>query len=422
MTDTRTLLAGPEDDDPFEAFNRAMGAGGDASPYASFAEARARGPIDGGGGGFVEEVADDEGGVQLGAPGAGALPMLVTAYSYDAVHEVLCGEAFSSAGYSEIMGAVFGRSILEMDEPEHHTYRAVLQKAFTRKAMERWETELVGPLVHGLIDEFIDDGRADLVRQLLFPFPVNVIAALLGLPSEDLPAFHRLTVGMIGVSIDWDRAVQCSAALRDYLAGILAVRRALPTDDMLSILATAEHEGQRLTDEDIYAFLRLLLPAGAETTYRSSSNLLCGLLTHTDQLDALRSDRDLMPQAIEEGLRWEPPLLMILRTASRDTEVCGVAIPAGTAIIVNLGSANHDETRWERSDDLDIGRARLPHIAFAHGAHRCLGMHLARMETAVALNALFDRLPGLRLDPDAPDPYISGMTFRAPPRLDVVWD
>jgi cytochrome P450 len=320
------------------------------------------------------------------------------------------------------MGVVFGHSILEMDPPEHHAYRSILQQAFTRKAMDRWEAQLVAPLVHGMIDEFIDAGSADLVRQLLFPFPVAVIAALLGLPEADLPRFHRLAVELIGVSVDWDRAIRASEALRDYLSGIVADRRVNPADDMISVLACAEHDGQQLTDEDIYAFVRLLLPAGAETTYRSSSNLLFGLLSHPDQLEAVRSDRSLLPQAIEEGIRWEPPLLIIMRTAAQDTEVCGVPVPEKAAVICNLGSANHDDTRWERADDFDIFRPGQPHIGFASGPHTCLGMHLARMETRVAIEAVLDRLPALRFDPDQPAPYISGLTFRAPPALHLRWD
>ena len=406
-------LDGPtaEERDPFEEFNRAMGADGDASPYPDFAAFRAAAPIHGSA-------------VDLPEPDGEAIEGLAiyTAYSYEAVHAILAdGENFSSAAYSEVMGPVLGRSILEMDEPEHHAYRSLLQQAFTRKAMERWETELVEPLVHEMIDAFADAGEADLVRQLLFPFPVTVIAALLGLPHEDRHEFHRLAVELVGVTVDWDRAIAASAQLREYFAGLVAERRTAPADDIISVLASAEHDGQHLTDEEIYSFLRLLLPAGAETTYRSSSNLLFGLLSDPDQFDALHADRSLFDQAIEEGIRWEPPLLIIVRTAVREVEVCGVTLPAGAFVICNMGLANHDDTRWADPERFDIFRDRRPHIGFAHGSHRCLGMHLARMETRVALTALMDRLPGLRLDPDAGHQYISGMTFRAPPQLRVRW-
>jgi cytochrome P450 len=351
------------------------------------------------------------------------VPPLFTASSYEAVQEVLRDNIrFSSSGYAEVMGAVMGHTILEMDEPEHHAYRSLIQQAFSRKAMEAWETELVGPIVDELIDGFVDDGRAELVSGLLFPFPVNVIAGLLGLPRADLPQFHRWTVELISVSVDMDKAVNASKSLYDYLVGYVHERREAPGNDMISVLAQSDHEGQQLTDDEIIAFCRLLLPAGAETTYRSSSNLMTGLLTHPDQLEAVRADRNLLPQAIEEGLRWEPPLLTIMRTATQDTSVCGVDLAAGTMIVVNMGAANHDDRRWEDADSFNILRPQTAHIAFASGPHMCLGMHLARLETRVAINRIFDRLPNLRLDPDAEPPYITGMTFRSPPRLDVVFD
>ena len=188
------------------------------------------------------------------------------------------------------------------------------------------------------------------------------------------------------------------------------------------MLAHAERDGTRLTDDEIHAFLRLLAPAGAETTYRSSSNLLFGLLSHPDQLDAVRRDRSLIPRAIEEGLRWEAPLLGIMRRATRDTAVCGVAIPEGATVSLNLGAANHDPERWDRPHEFDLFREPKAHVAFAFGPHRCLGMHLAQRETQVVLNAVLDRLPELALDPAAEDVHISGMIFRAPRELPVVFE
>src|SRR5205085_4674607 len=155
---------------------------------------------------------------------------------------------------------------------------------------------------------------------------------------------------------DPEVGMAASERLREYFAEVLASRRAEPLDDLISVLALSELDGHTLTDEEICSFLRLLLPAGAETTYRSSSNLLFGLLTNPDQLAALTADRGLMAQAIEEGLRWEPPLLGIMRTATKDTEVEGVAIPAGSIVSVGLGSANHDETYWDNAENFDIFR------------------------------------------------------------------
>jgi cytochrome P450 len=409
-----TLTSGSDEAelDPFEAFNRSMGADGDTSPYADLALARALAPI-------KEEVLDIP---HVDGQVDGGL-RLFTAYSYDAVQTVLGSEHFSSAGYAEVMGAVFGHSILEMDAPEHKAYRGVIQQAFTRKAMDRWEVELVGPVVNRLIDDFIDDGGTDLVRNLLFPFPLNVIAELIGLPPDDLREFHRLAIELIGVTVDMERALAASQRLGEYFLELIAERRGGDGPDLMTVLANATGEaGEHLDDDEVLAFLRLLLPAGAETTYRSSSNLLFGLLSNPDQLDAVRADRSLVPQAVEEGIRWEPPLLLIMRTATADVDVCGTTVPAGAMVIVSLGAANHDETRWVDPERFDVFRERKSHIGFAHGPHTCLGMHLARMETKVVLDAIFDRLPGLRFAPGAGDQFISGLTFRAPPRLDVVWD
>lgn len=397
-------------DDPFQTFNRAMGVGVVTDPYPGFVDLRARGPL-------VR--------TELGFQGDAieGMPLLFQATTYDAVCEVLRdGDRFSSAGYAEVMGAVMGHTILEMDEPEHHAYRSLIQQAFTRKAMESWEIELVTPIIDSLIDAFAEEDGVELVSRLLFPFPVNVIAGLLGLPAEDLPKFHRLTVELISVSIDMNIAAAASRKLADYLTPFIHRRRTDPGNDVISVLAHVEHDGHTLSDDEILAFCRLLLPAGAETTYRSSSNLLCGLLRDPGQLDAIRGDRTLIPQAIEEGLRWEPPLLLIIRTATRDTEVCGVPVPAGAAIMINIGSANHDEDRWPDPERFDIFREQHGHLAFASGPHMCLGMHLSRMETRVVLERLLDRFPNLRLDPDAEPPRITGMTFRAPQRLDVLLD
>src|SRR4051812_20457819 len=411
-----------EDYDPFEEFNRSSGMGLVENPYPMFALVRPehgmkREDLD-----AVVLVPEDT--------DVDFMPIdrtlgLYTAYSFDAVQQVLKdGDTFSSKGYADVMGKVLGHSILEMDEPEHHLYRGLVQQAFSRKAMDIWERELVRDVVNEQIDNFIDRApkRADLVRELTFPFPVIVIARLLGLPREDLPVFHRRAVTVISAGFEFERAEKASHELYEYFCAIIADRRTHPSDDVISVLARAELEGTRLTDEEICSFLRLLLPAGAETTYRSSANLLFGLLSRPEQLEALRSDRALMPQAIEEGLRWEPPLIGIMRTASRDTEVEGVFVPAGSIVAVNIGSANHDEKVWDDPEEFDIFRPPRQHLAFAWGPHMCLGLHLARMETRVALTQLLDRLPGLRFDPDAEPTAISGAIFRAPTALPVTWD
>ena len=412
MTATDLDTTADDEYDPFEAFNRAAGAGVVENPYPDFVALRRDTPV-------AQMDLREMFGL---AEGEEPENSVWTVNTFETVQAVLRdGEGFSSKGYEDVMGAVFGHSILEMDEPEHHTYRGLIQQAFTRKAMERWESDVIGPAVNALIDDFVEDGRADLVRQLTFPFPFDVIADQLVLPEDDRARFHRLATELISVHVDMDRALAASAALHEYFSMIIAERRAAPAQDLISVLAGAELEGQQLTDDEIIAFLRLLLSAGAETTYRSSSNLLFGLLTHPDQLAAVRDDRSLLPQAIEEALRWEPPLLTIMRTAAQDVELAEKTLRAGDTVVVNIGAANHDESRWEDPESFDVFRPQTPHIAFASGVHMCLGIHLARMETMVVMNAVLDRLPDLRVDPDAEPPYITGMIFRAPPALPVVF-
>ncbi len=397
--------------DPFEAFDDVIG-GDLRDPYRDFAERRARTPV--------------WKGNLIGAdmlPDGIVMTESWTAFRFEDCSRILrSAKTFSSTGYDSTIGMVMGHMILGMDDPEHRVHRNLVAHAFREKSLARWELDLIAPICNELIDRFASRGRAELVRELTFEFPVRVIARLLGLPEEDFAQFQRWSIELIGLGADIERGLAASESLKNYFAGVVADRRRSPRDDVISDLVTADIDGEKLTDEAIYAFLLLLLPAGAETTYRSSGNLLFLLLTHPDQLAAVQKDRSLIDQAIEEGLRLEPPLLLINRTATCDVELSGVTIPAGGDISTCLGSANHDEERWENPDAFDIFRTPQQHLAFAFGPHMCLGMHLARLETRVVLNAVLDRLLGLRLDPDGDDPHIRGLIFRSPTSVPVLFD
>ena len=397
--------------DAQDKFNAGMGGDGDASPYPRLRELRAQSPVHAG----WPEMG------MIGNSGDG--PPTFTAYTFDAVKAIFTDNiTFSTRCYEDVVRPLQGPTILEMQEPEHAVYRKLHEFAFARSSMRRWEAELVGPLVDSTIDKIKGAQRADLVDTVFMPIPVRVIAALLGLPDSGVGQFHRLAIDLLGFRADMDCAMRASAEMKEYFVEILADKRKSPTDDMVSILASAEIDGVKMSDEQIYGFMRNLLPAGAETTSRSTASLAMGLLTHPEQLDAVRDDRSLLAQAIEEGIRWETPLLNFMREVTTDTEIGGVAVPEGSTMMLSLGSANHDETRWDDPESFNIFRERKPHIGFAHGAHVCLGMHLARLESTKIFNALFDELPGLRLDREAPAPYVTGSIFRSPPRLDVVWD
>jgi len=344
---------------------------------------------------------------------------MYAAVSFDAVNRVFRdGRVFNSHIYDSTIGLFIGPTILAMEGKPHWQHRNLVSAAFKSKSLARWEPEIVRPVVNELVDEFIDAGTADLVTDFTMEFPTRVISKLLGLPEEDLPWFRQRAVELISYAVKYRRAFGASAALKDYFLQQIEQRRSNPTEDIIGDLVAAEIDGEKLTDEAIYSFLRLLLPAGLETTYRSSGNLLYLLLTHREQFQAIRDDPALIGDAIEEGLRYETPLTTVQRYATEDTELEGVEVPAGAVIDVCIGSANRDERRWDRAEEFDIFRKHLPHISFAAGEHTCMGLHLARMETRVALECLLTRLTDIELVADD-DPHIYGQPFRSPTALPV---
>lgn len=346
-------------------------------------------------------------------------------FGYDGVFQAFRDDRiFTSAAYDKSIGLVMGHTILAMGGKEHHDHRSLVAKAFRATALERWEPSVIGPVCDQLIDEIKNDGHADLVTALTFEFPTRIISELLGLPAEDLDMFRRLSLDLISIQTDIVAGLTAAAELHGYFLDQVEQRRQQPTNDIIGDLVAAEVDGEKLTDEAIIAFLRLLLPAGLETTYRSSGNLLYLLLTHPDQLAMVNQDRSLIPVAIEEGLRFETPLTTVMRTTTEEVEIGGRTIPAGAQIDMCMGSANRDESRWPDANKFDIRRPRHAHIAFAGGIHMCLGMHLARMETRVMLNSLLDRVNDLTFAPDdgtGEESRIVGLTFRSPNKLPVTF-
>jgi cytochrome P450 len=414
---TRTVAdegrsAAAADFDPFELPDTIQ-LGGVDDPYPALALARRKGPVQ------VEWPLPDDV-VPADETLEGDDDQWFSVLGHDEVMAVLRDhETYSSQVLAEIMGPMLGHTMIAMDEPEHRTHRALVAPAFRPKLLARWERELIRRVVDELIDSFAPLGRVDLVRRLTFVFPVRVIARILGLPERDSAQFQRWSLELISIIVNWGRGIAASNALRDYFADQVGERRTRGRDDLISELVETEIDGRRLTDEEIFAFLRMLLPAGIETTYRSLGNLLFALLTHPDQLDEVDRNPGLRGAAIEEGLRWETPVVVVLRKCVRDARLGGIDIPAGKGLNVFIGSANRDERQYAHPDRFDIHRKPAPHLSFGSGPHMCLGMHLARLETRVALDALFDRLDELRLDLAAPMPRLVGTAFRSPDALPV---
>ena len=325
--------------------------------------------------------------------------------------------------FKHSLGKSFGRTITVMDAPEHGRFRKVFQKAFLPQVVRQWGDSVVEPVVDELMGKFERRGEADLIEEYTHHFPFQVIYRQLELDADQAPIFHKLAVAQLLSTIGAPQGAESTQKLGDFFQQLLDLRRANPGSDLVSHLATVEADGDRLPDDVLTAFLRQLMNAGGDTTYRGTSILLTCLLNHPEQLDAVRADRELIPAAIDEALRWDGPVTSTFRYAAHDAEVDGTLIPAGSMVNVVLGSANRDPRKYGNPDSFDIFRPKsVRAIPFASGPHVCIGQHLARVEMTRALNAVLDRLPNLRLDPSMPAPSIVGYLLRVPDHLHVLFD
>lgn len=328
-------------------------------------------------------------------------------------------DRFSNHGYRFNIGETFGQgSISVMDNPEHGRWRRIFQKIFLPQYVKLWGDTIVDPVVNDLMAGFVGTGRADLIEQFTLRYPFEVIYRQLDLPAADVRAFQRLAIGQTDY-MHIDKAMEASRKLGDYFTALVAERRRNPGDDLVSLLANTEVDGDYLPELVLISFLRQLMNAAGDTTYRGTSILLTALLENPDQFDAVRADHKLIPAAIEEALRWDGPVAVQLRMAKEDVVLGGVEIPAGSLLDVVAGAANRDPAIYPDPDRFDIFRDRKPHFSFSRGPHICVGQHLARVEMTRALIAVMDNLPNLRFDPDKPRPEIRGSMMRVPRHLHV---
>jgi cytochrome P450 len=336
-------------------------------------------------------------------------------------------ELFSNSVLADIYKNGFGAENLHaMDPPVHTKYRMVFQKAFLPKHIASWQHELLPGVVHSFIDQFARDGKAELIQQFCKRFPFQFVFRQLGLPPEDQAVFHSLATALLS-TLNLEAMSEASRNLGEYLHALIALRRADSGDDLISVLAHAEADGLRIPDEVLVSFLRQLLAAGGGTTFHATGTMLVGLLTHRNQWEAILADRSRIPDAVEEALRWDSPSMTVTRVAKSDVMLDGVKIPAGSRVNILVSAINRDPFK-EPSEDgaqFDIFRPKAENgqlnLAFSYGPHICIGRHLARMEMAVALEALMNRLPDLRLDETKPMPTTKGLITRSPVAIHVVF-
>ncbi|MGW8375760.1 cytochrome P450 [Streptomyces sp. ODS28] len=291
--------------------------------------------------------------------------------------------------------------MLDQEPPDHTRVRRLVSTAFTPRRAER-----LRPYVEGLAAELADGllaaGGGDLVADFAEPFPVAVIAELLGVPAADRPLLRPWSAAICGMyelnpgEETAERAVTASREFSDYLRELIAARREAPGDDLVSALIAAHDEGERLSEQEMVSTCALLLNAGHEATVHSITTGWWHLQHHPDQLAALRADPDLMPSAVEELLRYDTPLQLFERWVLEDIEVGGVRIPRGEEVAMLFGSANRDPAAFDGPERLDLARPVNPHLSFSAGIHYCLGAPLARVELAAAFDTLIRRTAHLR--------------------------
>ncbi len=337
-------------------------------------------------------------------------------FSFEVCDQVYRDEETFRSSPVDVEPSGFSTTILGMNGKEHRRYRSLVQPSFVPNKAKWWIENWINQTVHGLIDGFEAEGRAELNVDFDAAIPILTITGSFGLSVEQALDVRAAIEG-----------AESAMRLTDYVVPIVAARRDEPQDDLISVLCHAEVRDEdgtthRLTDAEILGFSHLLLLAGSGTTWKQMGITLAALLTVPGALDAVRADRSLLRMAVEESVRWCPTDPMFSRWVARDTTLADVNSPAGAVVHISIGAANRDTGRWERPDDYDIHRPLQTALGFGGGPHICLGMHVARAEMLTAIGALVDRLPNLRLDPDAPPPEIIGMYERGPTEINVVWD
>ncbi|GIG56620.1 cytochrome P450 hydroxylase [Longispora fulva] len=295
------------------------------------------------------------------------------------------------------------RSMLGVDPPDHTRLRGLVSAAFTVRRVALLRTR-IREITDGLLDAVADRSGVDLLDVFARPLPAIVICELLGVPVTDRAVFLGWIRDLFDHAGPRASVRAAGRALAAYLGDLVAAKRASPDQGLISALLAARDERHRLTDAELLSTVTLLLVAGLETTVHLIGAATVALLRHPDQVATLRTEPDLWPRAVEELLRYDGPTEMaVARWATTDLILGGVPVPAGGEVMVVLSAANHDPALTDDPDRLDIHRRPVPHVAFGHGVHHCLGAPLARLEAEIALRTLFERFPQLRLAVPAGD-------------------
>jgi cytochrome P450 len=352
---------------------------------------------------------------------------------YEDVRHALTDPEFTTRSYAAQIEPLLGVTVVQLDGTDHARQRRLLAAPFRPDRFRAAFAPAIGDLADRLIEGFASRGSVELVSEFITPFSVSALAAVVGLPYSDLHLFRRWYSALLrfGVNLIGDPEVtRAGFAAKDelsaYLRPLVEERRKSPGPGLLSMLAEAEVEGQRLTDDEIVHFAMLMIFAGGETVEKTLGTFVRNLVAHPEQLAALRNDWSLFDRALAESLRFTAPTHMVPRKTRTEVTVSGGTIPAESEVICFLGSANRDERRFTDPevfnmfrDDLDPESAfnsAARHAAFGMGRHFCLGAMMARIEVEIAVKGLLDSARELRFADGAPPPD-GGLFLRGPAAL-----
>jgi cytochrome P450 len=316
--------------------------------------------------------------------------------------------------------------LISADPPAHTKLRRLVNKAFTPRMVAALEPR-IKEIVSRLLDTIEQGDEFDLVRDFSTPLPLMVIAEMLGIEPERYREFKqwsddmvRATGGEISAA-ERERLRSSMSDMQHYFERAISERRHNSREDLISALVRAEEEHQALSAREVLAMCFLLLLGGNETTTNLMGSTVITLLNHPDELAKIRDDLSLVPQMIEEMLRYESPVQGIFRSATRETEIAGTAIPAGANVLILYGSANRDERQFPRPDVFDVGRNPQDHLGFGFGIHYCIGAPLARLEVRIAMDALLRRFPKLQMREPQRE-WVDSFVMRGPLKLPLQLD
>jgi cytochrome P450 len=323
--------------------------------------------------------------------------------------------------YLETQAPIMGKTVQSITGDEHRIARALQMPFFRQRLMPDYFTPVFEPVANELIDEFIERGTADMVTEFTKQYPMRVIMKVLDLPRTEGVNWSQLAWDMIQGAYDVDLSVRAIAEFDGHVKPLLDERKKNPGTDLISALLTTEVDGDRMEYQDVLSFVRLMFPAGSDTTLLGMGNILLALMTHPDAMAACRANpKEEARWVIEEALRYQPSVAYLPRRTTRASENWhGVSLPKGAVVLLGIMAANRDPSVYPNPEVFDYKRRPQGALTFGLAAHHCLGIHFARAEMEAALIKVLERLQDLRLDPDFPTPHQVGALLRGPAELRV---